>query len=102
MSIFSLWKQLPDLEIEDTYKQPKEENKEENKLPYVNIYNIMPEDRSKIRPVSLCRCRTEIEHFACNKCMRGFCRPVESTVDGIVKCPDCNSVVYEPADPGWV
>ena len=54
MSIFSLWKQLPDLEIEDTYKQPKEENKEENKLPYVNIYNIMPEDRSKIRPVSLC------------------------------------------------
>ena len=54
MSIFSLWKQLPDLQIEDTYKQPKEEKKEENKSPYVNIYNIMPEDRSKIRPVSLC------------------------------------------------
>ena len=54
MSIFSLLKQLPDLQIEDTYKQPKEENKEENELPYVNIYNIMPEDRSKIRPVSIC------------------------------------------------
>ena len=102
MSIFNLWKQLPDLQIEETHKQLKEKTEEENKSPYVNIYNIMPEDRSKITPVSICRCRTEIEHFACNKCMSGFCRPVESTVDGIVKCPDCNSVVYEPADPGWV
>ena len=101
MSIFSLWKQLPDLQIEDTHKQLKEETEEENKSPYVNIYNIMQEDRSKIIPVST-RCRTEIEHFACNKCMRHFCRPVESKDHGIVKCPDCNSVVYEPADPGWV
>lgn len=59
MSIFSIWKQLPDLQIKDTYKQLTEYTAEEIKLPYINIYTIMPEDRNKITPVSLCRCRTD-------------------------------------------
>ena len=54
MSIFSLWKQLPDLDLVDSPKQEESANKD--KSPYINIESVMPEDRDRIFPIAICCC----------------------------------------------
>jgi hypothetical protein len=73
MSIFSLWKQLPDLDIVDSPQQEESLNK--NKSPYINIDTVMPEDRDRIFPIAICRCEGTQQYYGCYKCLQAFCRP---------------------------
>jgi hypothetical protein len=103
MSIFSLWKQLPDFEIIETPEQKKEELKEDS--PYINIDTLMPEDRDRVAPVVMCSCAADNQgHFACYKCLRAFCRPDSDGIgnNGSVRCPRCKTVVYDPPASAWV
>jgi hypothetical protein len=102
MSIFSLWKQLPDLDIVDSPQQEESLNKD--KSPYINIETVMPEDRDRIFPIAICRCEGTQQHYACYKCLRAFCRPDSDDTgnNGSVRCPLCKTVVYSPPDAGWV
>ena len=94
MSIFSLWKQLPDLDIVDSPQQEESLNKD--KSPYINIETVMPEDRDRIFPIAICRCEGTQQHYACYKCLRAFCRPDSDNTgnNGTVRCPLCKTVVY--------
>jgi hypothetical protein len=97
MSIFSLWKQLPDLDIVDSPQ--KEESLNKDKSPYINIETVMPENRDKIFPIAICRCEGgKQEHYACYKCLHGFCRPTTVEGDECIRCPSCKTVVYEHAE----
>jgi hypothetical protein len=102
MSIFSLWKQLPDLDIVDSPQQEESLNKD--KSPYINIDTVMPEYRDKIFPIAICRCEGTQQHYACYNCLRAFCRPESDDTrnNGSVRCPLCKTVVYSPPDAGWV
>jgi len=95
MSLFSLWKQLPDLDIVDSPKQEESLNKDQDKNPYINIDRVMPEDRDKIRGITFCRCVDIQQHYACYKCLQGFCRPSAVENDDSIRCPSCKTVVYE-------
>ena len=78
MSIFSLWKQLRDLEFL---------NKE--KSLFINIESVMPEDRDRIFPIAICRREGGEEHYACYKCLQAFCRPDAENDYDCIKCPRC-------------
>jgi hypothetical protein len=103
MSIFSLWRQLPEFEIIETPKQKKKGPKED--FPYINIDTLMPEDRDRVTPVGICSCAVGNQgHFACYKRLRAFCRPDSDGIgnNGSVRCPSCKTVVYDPPDVAWV
>jgi hypothetical protein len=98
MSIFSLWKQLPDLDIVDSPQKQESVNKDQNS-PYINIETVMPEDRDRIFPIAICRCEGgKQEHYACYKCLQAFCRPSAVENDECIRCPSCKAVVYEHAE----
>jgi hypothetical protein len=62
---------LPDLTIVDPPPQQQEESlfKDRDKSPYINIGTVMPEDRDRIFPITLCRCEGN-QHYACYKCLQ--------------------------------
>jgi DNA-directed RNA polymerase subunit RPC12/RpoP len=97
MSIFSLWKQLPDLDIVDSPQQEESLNKD--KSPYINIDTVMPEDRDRIFPIAICRCEGNQQHYACYKCLKAFCRPEAENDKDCIRCPGCKTVVFEHT--GW-
>jgi hypothetical protein len=93
MSIFTLWKQLPDLDIVDSPQQEESLNKD--KSPYINIDTVMPEYRDKIFPIAICRCEGTQQHYACYKCLKAFCRPEADENDkDCIRCPRCKTVVH--------
>ncbi len=102
---FWFWKQLPDLDIVNSRQQEEGTVNEDERSPYINIESVMPEDRDSILPIAICRCLSgKMEHYACYKCLHGFCHPGavenESQKDECVRCPRCKTVVYE-SHPEW-
>ena len=93
MSIFSLWKQLPDLDIVDSPQ--KQESVIKDKSPYINIDTVVSEDRDRIFPIAICRCEGNQQHYACYKCLKAFFRPEADENDkDCIRCPRCKTVVH--------
>jgi hypothetical protein len=97
MSIFSLWKQLPDLDIVDSPQ--KEESLDKDKSPYINIDTVMPEDRDRIFPIATCRCEGAQQHYAYYKCLQAFCRVEAGYNKDCIRRPRCQTVVH--GHPEW-
>jgi hypothetical protein len=97
LSIFNLWKQLPDLDIVDT---PKQQEQQEVKSDFVNTHNVMHEDRDRIKPMVICYYSENKEgHCACGHCLRSWCSRIKPKYGDKepVKCPHCKTVVYDPS-----
>jgi hypothetical protein len=69
MSIFSLWKQLPDLRIEDA--------------------NVESGISQTNRPVAICHCIGDLTcHFQCRKCHHAWCPENKEKIQEV--CPRCS------------
>lgn len=106
LDIFNLWQQLPNLDItEQSDQQQREGQEQEEKSQYVNIHNVMPEDRDSIIPPVVCHCTGGQEgHYACGQCLHSWCSQNKRSYGDKkepVKCPRCQTEVYNP-NTAWV